>query len=47
MDGSIVLPGGRKGPAYLVYTNFRVTMKWNRSQYFATSVGLLADAMVP
>ena len=45
MDGSIVLPGGRKGPAYLVYTNFRVTMKWNRSQYFATSVGLLADAI--
>ena len=46
MDGSIVLPGGGKGPAYLVYKNFRVTMKWNRSQYFAISVGLLADAIV-
>ena len=46
MDGSIVLPGGRKGPAYLVYENFRVTMKWNRSQYFAISVGLLADAII-
>ena len=46
MDGSIVLPSGGKGPAYLVYENFRVTMKWNRSQYFAISVGLLADAIV-
>jgi membrane-bound lytic murein transglycosylase B len=45
MDGSIVLPGGSNGPVYLVYENFRVTMKWNRSQYFAISVGLLADAI--
>lgn len=46
IHGSIVLPGGRKGPAYLVYENFRVTMKWNRSPYFAVSVGLLADAII-
>jgi membrane-bound lytic murein transglycosylase B len=27
----------------MVYGNYRVIMKWNKSTYFATSVGLLAD----
>ncbi len=45
IKGSIVLPDGAGGPAYLVYDNYRVIMKWNRSTYFATSVGLLADAL--
>ena len=44
-QASIVLPDGTGGPAYLVYDNYRVIMKWNRSTYFATSVGLLADAI--
>ena len=43
MSGSVVLPGGDGGPAYLVYGNYRTIMRWNRSFYFATSVGLLAD----
>jgi membrane-bound lytic murein transglycosylase B len=43
LNASIVLPDGKGGPAYLVYDNYRVIMKWNRSTYFATSVGLLAD----
>ncbi len=43
MSGSVVLPGGEEGPAYLVYDNYRTIMRWNRSFYFATSVGLLAD----
>lgn len=45
MKASVVLPDGTDGPAYLVYDNYRVIMKWNRSTYFATSVGLLADAL--
>jgi membrane-bound lytic murein transglycosylase B len=45
LSASIVLPDGKGGPAYLVYDNYRVIMKWNRSTYFATSVGLLADAI--
>ncbi|MEX0830818.1 MAG: lytic murein transglycosylase [Nitrospirales bacterium] len=45
MKASVVLPDGSGGPAYLVYDNYRVIMKWNRSTYFATSVGLLADAL--
>jgi membrane-bound lytic murein transglycosylase B len=43
MEGSLVLPDGLGGEAFLVYDNYRVIMKWNRSTYFATSVGLLAD----
>ncbi len=45
MKASIVTPDGINGPAYLVYDNYRVIMKWNKSTYFATSVGLLADAI--
>lgn len=45
LKASIVLPDGKGGSAYLVYDNYRVIMKWNRSTYFATSVGLLADAL--
>ena len=40
---AIILPDGPDGPAFLVYDNYRVIMKWNKSLYFATSVGLLAD----
>ena len=45
ISGSVVLPGGKGGPAYLVYNNYRTIMRWNRSFYFATSVGLLADGI--
>jgi membrane-bound lytic murein transglycosylase B len=40
---ALVASDGIAGPAYLVSPNFTVIMKWNRSTYFATSVGLLAD----
>lgn len=43
MKASLVTPDGITGPAFLVYDNYRVIMKWNKSTYFATSVGLLAD----
>ena len=45
-EASLVLPDGVNGPALLVYDNFRVIMKWNKSTYFAASVGYLADSMV-
>lgn len=45
MTASIVAPDGVTGDAYLAYNNYRTIMKWNRSTYFATSVGLLADAI--
>jgi len=43
IDASLILPDGPKGPAYLVYDNFRVLRRWNRSNAFAVAVGTLAD----
>lgn len=40
---SLITPDGTGGKAYLVYDNFRVLMKWNRSELFALSVGILSD----
>lgn len=40
---SLILPDGRDGRAFLVYANYDVILRWNRSLYFATAVGLLAD----
>ena len=41
---SLIQPDGDGGRVFLVYDNFRVIMHWNKSTYFATSIGLLADA---
>ena len=30
-------------PAFLAYPNFKVILKWNRSDFFAIAAGLLAD----
>jgi membrane-bound lytic murein transglycosylase B len=45
LRASLVAPDGPKGPAYVVYANFKAIMRWNRSTFFATSVGLLADGL--
>jgi membrane-bound lytic murein transglycosylase B len=45
MNASIVAPDGIGGETYIVYSNYQTIMSWNRSTYFATSVGLLADAL--
>ncbi|HZU88258.1 MAG TPA: lytic murein transglycosylase [Stellaceae bacterium] len=44
-EASLVLPDGEGGAAYLVFDNFRVIMRWNKSTYFATAVGYLTDSM--
>lgn len=43
MEASVILPAGVNGPAFLAYDNFRTTMVWNRSTFYAISVGHLAD----
>ena len=43
LEASLLVPSGHTGPAFLVYPNFHVIMEWNRSQYYALSVGRLAD----
>lgn len=40
---ALTVPGRRSEPAFLVTSNFDVLLKWNRSRYFASAVGLLAD----
>ena len=42
---SLVAPDGPNGRIFLVYENFRVLRKWNRSDHFALSVGLLTEGM--
>ena len=39
----LIQPDGVGGPAFLAYENFDVILRWNRSNYFATAVGILAD----
>ena len=39
----LVYPDGEKGKKYLVYENFKVLMKWNKSLFFGISVGILSD----
>ncbi len=45
LPASLILPQGRKGPAFLAYPNFRVLFQWNKSftyvltaAYFATKI---------
>lgn len=42
---SLLAPGGRTGPAFVTYPNFRVIMRWNASTNYALAVGLLADRL--
>ncbi len=45
LQASLVQPDGQNGPSFLVFDNTRALMRWNRSTYFAVSVGLLADGI--
>jgi membrane-bound lytic murein transglycosylase B len=41
---AIVFPDkDAREPAFLVYQNYRMLLKWNRSNFFALAVGHLAD----
>lgn len=42
-EAALLLPAGARGPAFLVYANFDAIMRWNRSEFFALTVGHLAD----
>ena len=43
--GAIVLPAGANGPAFLVFDNFDVILEWNRSIFYALTVGQLAQRL--
>lgn len=48
LDGNaaIFLPAGARGPAFLVYPNFRVLLKYNNAASYALAISLLADRMM-
>ncbi len=43
LAGAIIVPAGARGPAFLVFDNFRVVMKYNNSLSYALAVCYLAD----
>lgn len=45
LKASLIRPEDNKNKTYLVYSNYKTILKWNRSLYFATAVGILADGI--
>jgi membrane-bound lytic murein transglycosylase B len=45
LQGSLVEATAERGPVFMVYDNFRTTLRWNRSTFFALAIGHLADAV--
>ena len=45
INASLVLPAGAKGPAFLLYDNYRIILRYNRSAFYAIAVGHLADRL--
>ncbi|MFT5162040.1 MAG: membrane-bound lytic murein transglycosylase B [Alteromonadaceae bacterium] len=43
ISAALIVPSGHKGPAFLVYENFSVIMRWNHSEFYALAVAHLAD----
>ncbi|WP_211198096.1 lytic murein transglycosylase [Permianibacter fluminis] len=43
LPARLLLPENDAERAYLVYNNYDVLLRWNRSRHFATSVGYLAE----
>jgi membrane-bound lytic murein transglycosylase B len=43
LSASVIRPSGPGGRSFLILPNFRVLMRYNNSQYYATAGGLLAD----
>lgn len=47
VEACLIIPDQTSGRAFLVYPNFHVIMKWNKSYFFALGTGLLADKIIP
>jgi membrane-bound lytic murein transglycosylase B len=43
ITASLIRPAETSGPSFLIYPNYHILLDWNRSLYFATSVGIFAD----
>ncbi|PHQ97358.1 MAG: lytic transglycosylase [Marinosulfonomonas sp.] len=45
MQASILLPMGRKGPAFITYPNFKIYFEWNKSFVYVTSAAYFATRL--
>lgn len=44
-SGSIILPMGTSGPAFLLFNNFNVILRYNNAENYAIGVGHLSDRL--
>ena len=45
LESSLLLPMGRKGPAFLVYPNFHIYLEWNKSLVYSTTAAFLSTRL--
>lgn len=45
LEGELVLPQGRKGPAFITYPNFGIYLEWNKSFIYTTSAAYFATRL--
>jgi lytic murein transglycosylase len=45
LPAALILPQGRKGPAFLAYPNFGIYLKWNQSFIYTTSAAYFATRL--
>lgn len=45
LSGSVLLPMGRKGPAFMAYPNFKVYFSWNKSFVYVTTAAYFATRL--
>jgi peptidoglycan hydrolase-like protein with peptidoglycan-binding domain len=45
LPASLILPQGRKGPAFIAYPNFKVYFEWNQSFIYVTTAAYFATRL--
>lgn len=45
LQASLIRPEEDKPRTFMVYQNYKTLLRWNRSLYFATAVGMLSDTL--
>ena len=45
LEASLLLPMGRKGPAFLAYSNFQVYLQWNQSLIYSATAAYFASRL--
>ena len=45
LPASLILPQGRKGPAFIAYPNYKVLFEWNKSFTYVTTAAYFASRL--